>query len=135
MIHIQRAKNAGYITLISVLVVGAVGVAIVISLLQLGLGTSRTSFTFRQSSQARALAHACAEEALQQIHDNTAFTGSGNLTLGQGSCDYTVTSQGAGSRTINASGLAGTVVRKEQVVINDISPLIQVVTWQEVSDF
>ncbi|KKU82416.1 MAG: hypothetical protein UY09_C0015G0010 [Parcubacteria group bacterium GW2011_GWA2_47_8] len=40
MIHIQRAKNAGYITLISVLVVGAVGVAIVISLLQLGLGTS-----------------------------------------------------------------------------------------------
>jgi len=118
MIHIQRAKNAGYITLISVLVVGAVGVAIVISLLQLGLGTSRTSFTFRQSSQARALAHACAEEALQQIHDNTAFTG-----------------QGAGSRTINASGLAGTVVRKEQVVINDISPLIQVVTWQEVSDF
>jgi hypothetical protein len=126
--------NGGYITLISVLVVGAVGVAIALSLILLGVGSSRTSFAVEQSNQAKALANACAEEALQQIRDSTPFTGSGNLTLGQGTCSYTVTSQGGSNRTVTASGTVGTIVRKVTVVINAINPLITPTSWQEVSD-
>ena len=127
-------NNGGYITLISVLIVGAVGIAITTSLILLGLGSSRTSFAVEQSNQAKALANACAEEALQQIRDSTPFTGSGNLTLGQGVCSYTVTSQGGQNRTITASGTVGTIMRKVKIIIDKINPTIQVVSWQEVAD-
>lgn len=128
-------EQRGFITLISVLVVGAVGVAIAFSLLLLGVGNARTSFAIEQSNQAKALANACAEEALQQIRDSTPFTGSGNLTLGQGTCNYTVTSQGGQNRTITSSGTVGTIIRKVKIIIDKINPAIQVVSWQEVSDF
>ena len=127
-------KNKGYITLISVLVVGAVSTAAALSLLLLGLGASRTSFAVEQSQQAKSLANACAEEGLQQIRSSSSFTGSGNLTLGQGSCAYVVTSQGGNNRTITGTGTVGTVIRKVKVIINAISPQIGVVSWQEVAD-
>lgn len=131
----KRYNNKGYITLVSVLVVGAVGVAIATSLILLGLGSTRSSFANEQSEQAKALANACAEEGLQQIHDAASYTGTGNLTFGQGTCTYTVTSQGGQNRTIAASGSVGTIIRKVNVIINTISPAIQVVSWGEVADF
>lgn len=125
-------EESGYITLISVLVVGAVGVAISLSLILLGVSSSRTSFAVEQSNQSKALANACTEEALQQIRDATAFTGSGNLTFGQGTCSYIVTNTGGSNRTIDATGTVGTISRKVQVSITAISPLIVVSGWQEV---
>ena len=127
------SRQNGYITLLSILVVGAVGVAITTSVLLLGLGSSRTSFANEQSNQAKALANACAEEALQQIRDSTPFTGSGSITLGQGTCTYVVTSQGGQNRTITTSGTVGTIVRKITIIISKISPTITVTSWQEVS--
>lgn len=125
----------GYIALITVLVTGAVGVAIAVSVVLLGLSTSRTSFAAQQSLQARALADACIEEALQQIHDSTPYTGTAGLTLGQGSCSYTVTSQGAQNRTVISTGTVGTIIRKVKVIISGINPTISLTSWQEVANF
>ncbi len=116
------------------LVVSAVGAAIALSLLLLGVGSSRTSFAVEQSNQAKALVSACAEEALQKIRDSVSFEGSGGLSLGQGTCSYTVTSQGGHNRTITAFGTVGTVIRKVNIIINKITPAIQVVSWLEVAD-
>ncbi len=128
----KHNNNDGYILLISVLVVGAIGVAISTSLLLLGLGSSRTSHAYQQSNQAKALANACAEEGLEQIRNSTPFTGSGNLSFSTGLCTYTVTSQGGQNRTITASGTVSTVTRKISVIINSINPTITAVSWQEV---
>ena len=130
--HSDRSK--GYIALITVLVTGAVGAAITVSLILLGLGSSRTSFSLEQSNQAKALANACAEEALQQIRDSTAFTGTGSLTLGQGTCGYTVVNDGGENRTVTASATVGTVVRKIKIIVNAINPAINITSWQEVAD-
>ncbi|MFH1838113.1 MAG: hypothetical protein ABH808_01280 [Candidatus Kuenenbacteria bacterium] len=121
-------NKKGYITLISVLVVGAIGIAITLSIILLGLGSSRTSFAIEQSNQAKGLTNACAEEALQQIRDSTPFTGNGNLTLGQGICSYTVTTQGGQNRTIISQGTVGTIIRKVKIIIDKINPAIQVVS-------
>lgn len=130
----NNSSGYGYITLISILIVGAVGVAITLSIILLGVGSSRASFAIEQSNQAKALTNACAEEALQQIRDSAPFIGSGDLTLGQGTCMYAVTSQGGQNRTITASGTVGTIVRKVKIIIDKINPAIQVVSWQEVAD-
>lgn len=131
----KNKSSRGYITLVSVLIIGAIGLAISLSLILLGLGSSRSSFASQQSNQAWALANACAEEGLQQITDSTPFVGTNTLTLGQGSCTYTVTSQGGSNRTIEASGSVGTIMRKVKVIINAINPQIIVSSWLEVDDF
>lgn len=119
----------------SVLIVSAVGIAMTVAVLLLGVSASRTSFATEQSNQTKALTNACAEEALEQIKTSSSFTGTGTLSLGQGTCTYTVTSQGGQNRTITASGTVGTVTRKVQAVISTINPTVTVTSWQEVSAF
>lgn len=121
--------------LITVLVIGAIGVAIAVSVIWLGLGGSKSSFALEESNQAKALANACSEEALQQIRDSTPFTGTGSLTLGQGTCSYTVTSQGGQNRTVTSSGVIGSITRKVKIILDKITPSINITSWQEVADF
>ncbi len=129
------AQHRGFIALISVLIVGVVGVSIATSLILLGLGSSKTSFALEQSAQAKALAMACAEEGLQKIQESTSYTGNGTLTLGQGACAYTVASQGGQNRTVSAYSTVGTLVRKEKIIITRVNPTIEIDSWQEVADF
>ncbi|MEK7188006.1 MAG: hypothetical protein AAB691_04140 [Patescibacteria group bacterium] len=128
------AKEGGYITLVSVLVVGAVTVGVATSLIWLGLGSSRSSFAYQQSATARAMAHLCIEEGLQQIRDVTSFTGNGTSTQSEGSCEYSVTNDGGQSRTVMATGTVGTIVRRARVSVSAITPLITISSWQEVAD-
>ena len=128
-------RPGGYVALLAVLVVGAVGIAVVLSVILLGVGSSRTSFAVELSDQAKGLANACVEEALQQIRDSTPFTGAGSLTFGQGTCNYTVTAGAGENRTIDGSGTVDNVVRKAKVTVTAINPLITIGSWQEIADF
>lgn len=128
----QDAQQSGYVTLIAVLIIGAAAVAISLTLLMTGVDSQRTGLSGQQSKQARALAVACAQEALQQIHDSAAFSGSNNLAMGSGNCSYTVTSTGANTRTIAVSGTVGSVVKKIQVYVTISSSSISITSWQEV---
>lgn len=131
---VTHNMKRGYITLISVMVVGAVGVALTTSLILLGLGSSRTSFAVEQSNQAKGLADACADEALQQIRDLTSYSGTGGFSLGQGTCTYNVTNTGGQTRTVTSVGTVGTIVRKASVLVNAINPQILLTSWQEVAN-
>lgn len=128
-------NQRGYITLLSTLFLLGIGGVVAESLILLGLGFFRTSLVLDQSNQAKALANACAEEALEQIKDSAVFTGTGSLTISQGTCSYNVTSGGGENRTITTSGTIGTLVRKVTVTINAIIPRININSWQEVADF
>lgn len=134
MPHFVTTKVRGYVALVSVLIVSTIGVVVVTGVLLLGLSTSRTSFTTQQSFQAKALTDACVEEALQQIKDSIPFAGNGTLTLGQGSCVYTVTNNGAQNRSVVSVGTVGAVVRRVRVTLDKISPSINITSWQEVAD-
>ena len=129
-------KQRGYIALIVMLFFVAVGGAIATSLILLGVGASRTSFALDQSYQAKALANACAEEALQKLRESAAFTGSATISLGNGSCTYTVTVAGQ-NRVITATGTIGSIIRKIRIrlSINPITLKFTISSWQEVADF
>lgn len=128
-------NNKGYSLLLAILIIGAVAVAITVSMLLLGIDSSRTSFALEQSKQARGLANACAESALQEIRNSTPFTGSATINFSLGSCTYTVTNQGGQNRMIASSSTVGTVVKKIQINIDQINPDINVTSWQEVQSF
>lgn len=129
----KMKKNRGYITLISVLIVSAIGVVISLSVIILGNAFAQSSFALQQSNQSKALANACAERALERVVSSN-FTGTGDITEGFGTCTYTVASQGGENRTIMARGDVDGRIRKISIVINDILPQVNIVSWQEVAD-
>ena len=129
---IRSAPDRGYITLISVLVIGALGTAIATSLILLGIGSSRTSFVVEQSAQAVTLADSCAEEALEQIRELSSYVGSDTLAFTNGTCEYEVIDGGGENRSIQTVGVVGTVVRRVSVEISAIEPDIVVTSWKEV---
>lgn len=133
MIHKISYKSDGYVALMAVLIVGAASVAISLALLITGADSQRSSLVTQQSAQALSLASACAEEALQQIHDDTAYTGSDNLTLGQGTCTYTVTNTGGSNRTIDTTGTVNIDTRKLKIYATIGVSSISITSWQEVS--
>jgi len=131
---IKKGFKKGYITLIAVIIVLAAASVIAISLILLGIGFSRSSSTLEKSNQAKAIVNACAEKALQQIRDDPLYSGSGNLNLGLGSCNYAVLMQSNENRQITASGSVGTIIRKLKINIDQINPSIRITSWQEVAD-
>lgn len=125
----------GFVVLLSVLVFTVVGMALVSSLMLFGIGQLQSSFSVEQSGQARALANACAEEALQRINDSVSFSGTGNLSLSTGTCNYTVISLSGSNREIEATGTVDSIIRKVFITLDQINPSIHITSWQEVADF
>jgi hypothetical protein len=129
----RRMKQSGYVALMAVLIVGAASLAIATALLLTAADSQRATIITQQSAQARNIAAACAEEALQQIHDNTSFTSAGtNMNVTPGSCTYTVTNTGGSNRTITSSATVSGVVRRLQITITIGVSNITINTWQEV---
>jgi hypothetical protein len=123
-------KERGYVALLAVLIVGAVATAIGVTLLIIGVDSQRSASVITRSIQARSLASTCAEQALQVIHDDTNYTGSGNLILAGGTCSYTVTNTGGATRSIALTGTMDTVLRRATVTIT-IGSSITVNSWSE----
>lgn len=130
----KQYQQSGYIALVAVLIIGAASVAIAVGTLTLGADTTRAALINQQSAQAKGLANACAEEALQVVHDNTTYTGTNSLTLSTGNCNYTVTNTGGSNRVIDTTGTVDNIVRKVKVYVTIGSSSISVTSWQEVAD-
>lgn len=131
----RQAGESGYIALMAILIIGAVALAIGVALLATGADSQRVALNNMQFKQARALAVSCGQEALQLIHDNIGFTGTGNLSLGQGSCTYTVGVANNGIlRVVSATGTVGPITRKLQTNVTIGASTITASEWTELSD-
>ena len=124
----------GYIALLSVLILGAVSLSVALVLLTTGTDSQKAALVTQHSAQARGLAASCGDEALQQLRDNNAFTGTNSLTVGQGNCSYTVTNTGSSTRTIDTTGNVSDVTRRVKIYVTITSSSISITSWQEVAD-
>ena len=131
----KQKMNEGYIALISVILIAAIGTAIMISVIASGISAIKTDFSLQQSGSARSLASSCAEEALQKILETGTTSSSGNLAVASGTCTYLITSTNGQNITINATGMLSTVTSKIKVVIATTTPAVTLSSWQEVADF
>lgn len=132
---LQR-QECGYITLLTVLIVSAVGAAVSVSLLLISIGSSKSELTYDESSRARALANACAENALERLRKQSSYTGNETLGFSQGSCEILpIGGSGNTNRTVEVVGTVGDIQRKVKVEILQIDPKMEISTWREVMDF
>lgn len=132
--ELYNKNSNGYVLLISVLVIGAVGIAVSTSLILLGLGASRTSSSLEAAQKAKALANSCAEEGLKEIQNNTSYTGNGTVVDGANSCSFVVTDTGGQTRLVVATATVRSVTRRVNVVVSAVTPRVSVASWQEVAN-
>lgn len=127
----MRLTQQGFFTLVSVMIAGAIGITIAITLVLLGVGASRTSLAIVQSQQAKALANTCAELALFKIQKNFPFQGATAFSNESGTCEYSVANLGGENRLIQATGTVMEVVRKVRISVSAMTPRINVSEWRE----
>ena len=130
-----RTSQAGYITLFAIIIIGAIGTTVALSLLLSGINSSQTSSAISENSQAKALANTCAEIGLNEIRKSAEFSGTDTLILESGTCTYTATILSGSAREVTASSTVGTIVQKIKVEVDQLEPIINISSWQEVADF
>ncbi len=104
----KEHRENGYITLVLIIIVGALTAAVVLTALSDGISSAQTGLSFSQTYQARGYANACIEEALYRIHnlDITATENNNGAPTSFGSnekCTYDASVSGA-NVTIYATG-------------------------------
>jgi len=124
-------REGGYVILLATLMVGSISLATATVLLSRGSDRTKSALVTQQAGQARQLATACAEEAMQTLRANTNYAGTSNLTLGAGSCTYTVVNSGGTARTISSVGTVSSVVRRQQVNATIGTSSITITSWQD----
>lgn len=135
-ILIGARKKPGYVLLFSVIVIGAIASGIVASLLMLGTTASQIGASGEQGVKAFALAHGCAEYALQALRTSTNYSGNEVKTLASGTCEIlTIGGTGNNDRMLCIEGKSGAVTRRLEVIISRVLPATIVDSWQEVSTF
>ncbi len=129
--------RAGYILLISILIIGVIASAVVSSLLLLGLSSNRSSQSIMQSAQAFAIAQGCAELALLKLHDSLAYLGDqNNLPVGPGFCDILpIRGVGNTDRLVCVEARVGEVFRRIEIIVHKVLPSVTIRSWNEVSTF
>lgn len=129
---LRASDNRGFAALIGVLIFGGFAITITSALVFSGMRSMQSSLVLRQSYEAKAIARACADTALRSIHDNTTYTGSGSVTLGTGSCTYSVVNSGGAVRTVSVSATVGRITKALTIVTSQVLPTIQISSWREV---
>lgn len=133
MSMLTRRYSEGYITLLSVVVFGAVSVAIVTTILFLGSQSLSNARDHELYAYGNGAVDVCVEEALEQIRNSDSFSGGNSISLANGACSYTVLNTGGENRTVIASSTTGTIVRKVQVTLDQINPTIHITNWSDVN--
>lgn len=127
----KNETSKGYIVLLTIIIVSAIGVVLSTTFLLIGTIMSQTSSLLAASVETRALVQACAEASLEKVHDVNSFTGTITVSFADGTCSYTITATTSVSRTITIQGSVGAAVRKNTIVLSAISPQIHISSWQE----
>jgi len=130
----QRQK--GYILLLSLLVVGAIGISISIGILLVGVGSSQNGIVIEQGLQARMLSHTCAEYALDELRKDDSYSGNETLSFTEGDCEVRpVLGTGNTNRTVQTIGTTGQANGRVEVEISVVSPEVTISSWKEVGSF
>jgi CBS domain containing-hemolysin-like protein len=129
----QHKKPKGFMTLISVIIVGMVCLSISVFLLLASSDTSRVTSTLLKLKQAKSLANACAERGLEKLRQNPLYTGSEQFGIAAGKCGISaVTGSGNTNRSFKSTIVLGSITQRVEVTVDQISPVMILGSWQEV---
>ncbi len=127
-----KPKNEGFIALITVLIISAIGLMIGVGLGLGSIGEMKMGLQKSQSSEAYYLANLCVEEALMTLKEGGTYTEKVTIDMENGSCTIFPIE---GNWTVKVLGTASNQVKKMKIVISQIFSEMVIDSWQEVADF
>lgn len=127
-----KNKQAGYVALITVIIIMAVSIIIGVTVSLNSVNEMQMSYQGTESQQAFIYADACCEEALLRLKRNE--TPPNTLNFTNGSCTIQVDNLGGNSRLIKATGVSNNIYRLIEVDLI-VGPSFDINSWQEVSNF
>lgn len=135
-IRLGNQKEQGFSTLISVIIVGAIALAIAVTLLTSTIDLSRKSQANQSLYLAKNYANGCAERALYSLRSNLNYAGNETINMTYGSCTI-LPITGAGSNTnriISTKAVVGDFARKVKVTVSVVNPNMTIASWEEIPD-
>ncbi len=121
----------GFTTLFLVLITGSLALSLALWSSTSSLWSIRGSFDNKDSGQAKALANACAEIALERIRVTESYVGTDTKNISDDECSYVVTNTGGNNRTIVIEARVNNFVRKIEITTTAFNP-ITIATWKEI---
>ncbi len=132
----MNTNRSGFVTLLSIIVIGAVTISVVLGLLLLGTDSLQTTQYQIDSAHAAAYTDSCAEKALNTLKGNAAYAGGETVNFTRGACTI-LPLIGAGTQTptIRVEGTVSSTKRRVEISIKQVSPQIKLNYWRELADF
>lgn len=128
--------HRGFVTLMSVIIIGVVATTITTTLLLLGTDALRSTQNLFESSRAKSYVDGCGEKALQSLRKNISYAGSETITYPHGSCAILpIVGSGTQTPTVKAEGTVGPTKRRVEISVKQVSPQLKLNYWREVADF
>ena len=130
-------QKSAFATLFSVIIMGMISLSLVASMLLISIDSGKVDEAQRSGTSALALAHACAEIALNKLKLDNTYTGNEIVTLGSNTCQIlTISGNGNTNRVIQTSGTvgsgtAGTYTLKLEVSVTTVNPTTVINYWQQ----
>lgn len=128
-----RSGEAGFISLVTVLVMAAAAVAIGLSFSTWSLSEQQHAYFDESSSESLYASDSCVEEAFIRLKRNPAYAG-GTVSVGDGSCSVAVTAAGS-LRTIVASSTVRGFSRKIVATTTMQGATFRYTDWEEYAGF
>jgi hypothetical protein len=134
-------NNNGYVALMSVLVISAVGMVIAVSLLVTSMLYQRSNFSLEEGYRANSLAKACLNIALEKISFNSLYIGDESINFENDHCEILPLIKEGDTYTIYSKGIAGLSEKKNKIIVVRIEDIdtfevsMQIEYWKEVADF
>lgn len=130
-----KQKKKGYAALMGVLILGLVIALLVPALLINSTDNFKISESITNSNQALVQTESCAEIALEKLRQNNSYSGNETISLSTGTCTIRPISGSGQTKTIELSSNVNSYTRKVRIITSQLTPLILVSSWQDISDF
>lgn len=130
----KKSIQNGYVSLLSVLIIGSVGTSIAVSLLLMGQGRLHAAYSLQIAAQALSVTDGCVEEALLEISQDSNTTGGTSVVIGPHTCSYFIENSSGENKIISASTTISNVVQRVRVTTSSTSPL-SIQFWNPVESF
>lgn len=124
----------GFAAIVSVLILGAISVSVAVAVLLYTVDNVRNSADFRESTRARVYADTCAEIALENYRQSSAYNGEQVVDFENGSCKISEFAVEGSETVFYTSGNVDGFRRNYRISIESRSPQIQISSWSEVSE-
>lgn len=130
------STQQGFTTLLAVMIISAIMITISIGVPLRSLDELKMSYGEQESARALNMANLCAEQALMKLLAVLNYAGSETVTVGSYSCDIlAISGSGNTNRTIQAQSTVSGYTAKVEVNVSQLSPIMEISSWEVVSDF